>query len=480
MNAMLAISLSVLLLSADPVQHVPIHEPSRVFRPDDIRSALAASDDLATIKDIVRKLEGDPAKLERLAALTELAQKFDPERLGELSKVSPALRNIAEKLKGSEFQKRLFDDPGLRRAAERLAAKPEMRELVERLAGAFPDSGRPQQSASPPSSAGPASTPAQAPSEPKDSSPGTAKGSEPDSSGKIQEKASAPVTERKTVATTSPPETGAAAGTGESTSSPLKGWLPELDRSKSRIVQRVIDRLGPEKLLNQALRRSNTEKQSGAPSPALDRAQAMLSSLAERSKGIREWSQQTTVSIRGKLPDMPKMNIPKIAVPKWKLPVPEVPKFSVPQFSMPSGGGGSGFGIGVFVVAGMVGIFVIAWLLRGSRSPDRPWQHPGKRWNFQPRGNDERSKICDLYEKTAVATLGDSVRAQHHHRIAELLLEQQWHLQPQVEEFSQLYEKARYGPEDEPLDDHALEKAIQYSAQLREFKSARRASAVSA
>lgn len=472
MNLFLSSAVVSALIAADPTPHLPIHKPSRIFRPDDIREALVETDGMGAIKDIIRKLEGDPQKLERLASMTELAQKLGPERFADLAKISPAFRSIAEKLKDSEFQQRLFEDPALRRAAERMASKPEIRDLVERLAGSFADKPRLQPQRRPATGAEPElpGRSADNPSTPTQRAQQAGRNNLDSKSDAAKTPSSTPPVEVTRPLPPGSTPAGSTDGSGGPPSSPIKDWLPELDLKKSRYVQQAINRISPEKLINQTFSRTNGSESSELRiAPLLKQAESAFKGIAENTKGLRNWSRETTQAVRSRMPSLPKMSVPKVSMPNISVPIPKVPRVSLPSFSPPSVGGGSRFGIGVFAAVVIVAVVLIAALMRWETSSGlrRVWKR--KRRPRPIRGDDDRAKICNLYEATALSTLGDSIRTHHHLHIARLLWESHRQRRAEVEAFSQLYESARYGSEDEPLAPDALQRAVQYSANLGEL-----------
>lgn len=464
MASTISAAILVTFLAAEPPSHVPIHEPDRVFRPDDVRHALSDSQELASLKDIVRKLDGDPEKLKRLANFAELVQKFRPKQSEDLAKMSPALRSIAEKLKNSDFQRKLFNDPAMRRAAERLAQKPEMRQLVEKMAETFSDPQGKLQSQVQELSNGVKPLIEQSDEPPPVNDPPTPPSVTPRGKNSVTQDRGA----ESEPTITRQPEPEAPAETGPS-KSPIAGIFDRLGINKSRYVQDTIRKLGPERLLDQAIRtKSASTDESSTRSLLLEKSQSMIGVLANRTRGLEKWGRQATAALQARMPAMPKIPVPKVNVPRFSIPTPPMPQLSVPQFSPSTLSAGRGsWGGGIIVFGAVIAAAIVLLLWRLEKAPalfKRPFSANGIP-RRRKRGSDDRSRICDLFETTALAVLGEKARPEHHRRIAEQLAETG--NRDAVLAFAQLYETARYA-DDEPLQDNALPQAIQYAAAVGE------------
>lgn len=123
--------LAAAALGVDPPAYEPIHPPTRVFTPAEVRARLKAEPP-AWLGSMVESIARDPKRLASLAKLAErVQQKLPPDSpLLDPDRVDPSIRALAEKLAA---------DPGVREA---FLDSPELRENVERLADRVPENLR--------------------------------------------------------------------------------------------------------------------------------------------------------------------------------------------------------------------------------------------------------------------------------------------------------------------------------------------------
>lgn len=154
------------------------------------------------------------------------------------------------------------------------------------------------------------------------------------------------------------------------------------------------------------------------------------------------------------LPNLPKPNLPHVNL-SWKPKAPPGLPSLVPP-SVPSGGDASS----LLWLAIVVVVAVLAWkLFRGYRPElvesigKRLW---AARWSVDPSAVMTRADLIRAFEHLSLAQLGVEARTWNHREIAVGLGGEEIERRRAADELADLYERARYAPESEPLPPEAM------------------------
>jgi hypothetical protein len=146
-----------------------------------------------------------------------------------------------------------------------------------------------------------------------------------------------------------------------------------------------------------------------------------------------------------------------------KLRLPSVPRVGFGnRHSLPTVSG-NGLGTGIVWFLALLGLGLVAWkTLARSHGEDafgRPRAWRLGPWPVQPEAVATRAELVRAFEHLALLCLGREARTCNHRELATLLAEQDRH-EPRrreaAEHLAQVYERARYAPDNEPLPDEEL------------------------
>ena len=230
--------------------------------------------------------------------------------------------------------------------------------------------------------------------------------------------------------------------------------------AESQALQKAIGDLESRKLTNADQRTTSIHQQ------ASQLISSSLASLRPWSEHLRYHGTETGQLIRRKLPTIPDIPIPA----SLRMPGSWIPRISLsaPNESVVSlsGLGFGGIDFWMWAALATAGLAASAALAVHYLRPvvRRRQIQRVCRQRLENLALSDRERIQQLFEHLALATLGESARANHHRRIAGRLGATMW-----AQKFAELYELARYSPSEEDVDSKMLTHARECSeAVLRE------------
>ena len=230
--------------------------------------------------------------------------------------------------------------------------------------------------------------------------------------------------------------------------------------AESQALQKAIGDLESHKLTNADQRTKSIGQQ------ASELVSSSLASLRPWSERLRYHGTEAGQLIRRRLPAIPEIPVPT----SLRMPGSWIPRISLsaPNESVMSL---SGLGIGgidfwMWTALATAGLAATAALAVHYLRPvvRRRQIQRVCRQQLEDLALSDRERIQQLFENLALATLGESARANHHRRIAGRLGATMW-----AQKLAGLYELARYSPSEEDISSKMLAHARECSeAVLRE------------
>lgn len=182
---------------------------------------------------------------------------------------------------------------------------------------------------------------------------------------------------------------------------------------------------------------------------------------------LDQWFRELPLAgLEGWRPALPEFDLPRFHLPglSWRLPSLPRLHMRLPQFGFPTGprfpAGSSAqleAPVIILLVLVLLGLTVwIVWQYRRTLAPPagrKDWQLGP--WPFDPNQIRTRGELVRAFDSLAVRLLGPAARHWNHCAVAQ-------HLgTPPALQLAQIYEQARYAPEEEPLTADHLQQAQQ-------------------